>query len=75
MNAVGVDRAGTTGRQIAVPDFVCIFRQLDPLELGFTVLVEQAELDFGGVRREEREVDAEPAPGGPERKRLSFGDP
>jgi hypothetical protein len=75
MNAVGVDRAGTTGRQIAVPDFVCIFRQLDPLELGFTVLVEQAELDFGGVRREEREVDAEPVPGGPERKRLSFGDP
>ena len=75
MNAVGIDRARTTGRQVAVPDFVSIFRQLNPLELGFTVLVEQAELDLGGMGREEREVDAEPVPGGAERKRLAFGDP
>ncbi len=75
MSAVGVDRAGTSGRQIAVPDFVCIFRQLDPLELGLTLLVEQAELDLGGVGREEREVDAEPVPGGAKRKRFALGDP
>src|SRR5205823_3380383 len=43
---------------VAVPDFVRVFRQLDARDLLLAVLVEQADLDFGRVRREEREVHA-----------------
>lgn len=75
MDAVAVDGAGAGGGQIAVPDFVGIFGKLDALELGFTGVVEQAELNLGGVGRKEREVDAEPIPGGAERKRPALGDP
>jgi hypothetical protein len=42
MNAIGIDGTGTSRGEIAMPDFVGIFRQLDPLELGFTVVIEQA---------------------------------
>ena len=37
-------------------------------------VVEQAELDLGGMRRKEREIDAEPVPRRAERKRLAFAD-
>jgi hypothetical protein len=51
MDAVGVDGAGAGRGQIAVPDFIGVFRQFDPLDLGFAIVVEQAKLDLAGVRR------------------------
>ena len=68
VHAVAVDRAGPRVGQIAVPDLVGVFGQLDALELALAVVVEQAELDLGRVGREQREIDAEPVPGGAERK-------
>jgi hypothetical protein len=57
-----------------VPDLVGVFRQRDALELALAGGVEKTELDAGGVRGEEREVDTQPVPGGTERVRQSFGD-
>ena len=46
VDAIAVDQTGTRGRQIAVPDLIGIFRQLDALELGLAIRVEQAQLDL-----------------------------
>ncbi len=46
-----------------MPDLVGVFRQLDPLQLRLAFVVEEAELDLGGVGGEQGEVDAEPVPG------------
>ena len=62
VHPVAVDRAGPRVRQIAVPDLVGVFRQLDALEFALASLIEQAELHLGGVGREQGEVDAEPVP-------------
>src|ERR1700712_564176 len=72
LDAVGVHRAGTCGRQVSVPHLVRVLGQLDAFELSFAASVENAQLDFGRVGREEREIDAETVPCGTERKRLSF---
>lgn len=49
MDAVAVDGAGAGRGQIAVPDFVGIFGEFDPLQFGFAAVVEQAEFDLGGM--------------------------
>ena len=53
-------------RQIAMPDLVGTFRQPVARDL-MPARVEQAQLDFFGVRREHGEVDAKPVPGRTER--------
>jgi len=45
-------------RQIAVPDFVGIFRQRNAVDLANTLRIEETELDPLGVRREQGEIDA-----------------
>jgi hypothetical protein len=50
MHSVTVNGAGTDACDIAVPDFVRVLGQLDPLELPLAIAVEQTQLDFGGVR-------------------------
>lgn len=75
MDAVAVDGAGTGRGQIAVPDFVCVFRELDPFQFGLAAIVKQAELDFRCVGRKQREIHAEAVPGGTERKGSALGDP
>ena len=42
VNAITIDGAGAGVRQVTVPDFVGVFGQLDPLQLGFAGVVEQA---------------------------------
>ena len=54
MHAIAVDGARAVRRQIAVPDFVGVFRKFDALEFSFAAVVEQAELDLGGVGAENR---------------------
>jgi hypothetical protein len=55
-----------------VEDLVGIFRQRDPLELPLPGIVEQAKLDLGGIGRKQREIDAEPGPGGAQRIGKTF---
>ena len=40
MDAIAIDGARTCRGQIAMPDFVGVFRKLDPLDLGLAGLVE-----------------------------------
>ena len=72
MHAIAVDRAGPRIGQVAVPDLVGVFGQLDALDLALACGVEQADLDFGGVGREQREIDALAVPGGAERIGQTF---
>ncbi len=72
INTVAVDQPRVSVGQIAVVDLVGVFRKLDTLQLHFTGRIEQAEFDFGGVGREQGEVDAQTVPAGTERKGKPF---
>ena len=56
MDAVAVEHARLHARQIAVPDFVGIFRQLDPGDLGLAALVIEAEFDPLRMGRKQRKI-------------------
>jgi len=75
MHPIGVDGAGPRIRQVAVPDLVGVFGQLDAFELALALDVEQAELDLVRVRGKQREIHARSVPGGAERKRAAFAHP
>ena len=62
MYPVSVDGAGPRLRQITVPHFIGVLGQLNPFQLSAAGIVEQTKLDLGGIRREQREVDAQPIP-------------
>ena len=66
VHPVAVDLPGLDVRQIAVPDAVGVLRQGDPLQLPVTRTVEQAQVDAGGIGREQGEVDAVAVPGRPQ---------
>jgi hypothetical protein len=74
VHAVAVHRARTDARDAAVPYLVAVFGQLDALDFGPALAVEQAHLDLGGMRGEHREVDALPVPRGTARMRQAFAD-
>ena len=73
VNAVAVYGAGPRVGQEAVPHLVGVLRQLDPLDLGLAVVVEQAQLHLGRVGGEQGEVHAAPGPSRPARMRPPFG--
>src|SRR5580704_2465823 len=56
MDAVPINSGGSHVRQITVPNLVRVFRECDSLKFTFASLIEQAQLDFGRVSREEGEV-------------------
>jgi hypothetical protein len=62
VHAIAIDRARSRIGQVAVPDLVGVLGQRDPLDLRLAVGVEQAELDLGGMGREQGEVDAKSVP-------------
>src|SRR5882724_13633983 len=62
MHAIGVQQSGPRFRQVAVPDLVCVFRQLQSLDLAPAAGIEEAQLDLFGVLGKEREVNALPVP-------------
>ena len=74
VDAVAVELAGADVGHIAVEDLVGIFGQRDPLDFLAAVLVEQAELDLGGVGGEDREIGPLAVPGGAARVRQAFFD-
>jgi hypothetical protein len=55
-----------------VPDLVGVFRQLDTLGFLLSEVVEQAQLHFAGVSREDREIHPEPVPGRAQGERQAF---
>ena len=65
MHAIAIDGAGPRLRQETVPDFVGVFRQVDPAELGLTRVVEQAQFDPRCVGGEKGEVHTQAGPGRP----------
>ena len=72
IGAVTIADARPCRGQVAVPNLVGVFRQLDALELGSAIAVEEADLDPCGVSGKYREVDAEPIPGRTKRERSPF---
>src|SRR3954454_19329517 len=69
VHTVAIELARPAVGQVPMPDFIREFRKLDAFELLTAALVEQTELDLGGVRREQREVHAEAVPRRAERER------
>ena len=61
--------------KVAVPDLVGELRQRDPVGLLPPGRIEQAELDAGRIRGEDRDVDPRSVPGGAEWKRQTCRDP
>src|SRR4051812_39823614 len=60
--AIAIEQAGRRTGQIAVPDLVGVFRQRVARNLVAPGWLEQAKVNSLRMRREHREVDAEPVP-------------
>src|SRR5262245_62220407 len=71
IDSVPVKQIGSSVRQIGVPDFVGVFGKDDAGLLMPAGAVEEAELDFFGVRRKDRKVDAFTVPSRSERVRAA----
>ena len=67
VHAVAVKLTGPDIRQVAVPDLMGLFRQIDTLGFAPALRVEQAELDAGRVGGKQRKVDAFSVPCRPQR--------
>ncbi len=72
LDAVAVELAGLQLGEEAVPDVVGAFGEPDAVRLGPPEIVEEAQLDAGGVFGKEREVDAVAAPRRAERVGLAL---
>src|SRR5262245_23663955 len=71
MYAITVHRPRLCVGNIAVPNFVRVLREFDPI--GFLAAdIEQTQFDFRGVCGKESEVDTETIPGRTQRKRLAL---
>ena len=71
---VAVNQAGMRVGQVAVVDLIGVFGQLDALDFLFAAGVEQAQLDLGGVGREQGEIHPKAIPGGAEGEGQAFAD-
>jgi hypothetical protein len=74
VDAIAVILAGSDVGDIAVPDLVGIFRQLDAQQLALAVAVEEADLDLRRIGGEEREIDPLAVPARAEGKGHAFTD-
>ena len=72
VHAIAVDEPRRGAFEVAVPDLVGVLGQRDALELALAGGVEQAQLDAGRVRREQREVDAVAVPSRAAQVRHAF---
>src|SRR5688572_19210586 len=72
VDTVAIDRARPGIRQEAVPDLVCVFRKVDALDLCRAIIVEETQLDLGGIRGENSKIYSEASPRRTERERQSF---
>jgi hypothetical protein len=50
VHAIAVDRSRASVRQKPMPNLISIFGQFDAFDLALAAVVEQAQLDFGGMR-------------------------
>ena len=72
MHPVAVELTGAHLGQIAMPDFMGVFRQRDAGDLAAPAVVEEAQLHLRRVRGEKSEVDPRTVPGRAERKRAAL---
>src|SRR5437016_2396083 len=75
MHAIPVDLAGHHLGQIAVPDVVGALGQCNAFQLAPPAPVEQAQLHFLRVGREQREIGATPIPSRAQPMRRAFENP
>ncbi|MNO90258.1 hypothetical protein D3C76_817650 [compost metagenome] len=73
IDPVSVDLPRMRIRQVAMPDFVAVLRQLDALLFPLAAGIEQAQLHAGGMGREQREVHSQAVPCRTQRKRTPLG--
>ena len=72
VDAITIELAGQHVGQVGVPDFIRVLLQRDPLRfLARVGGVEEAQLDLGGMLREQGEIDPRTVPGGAEGVRVS----
>ena len=71
VNAIAVEGAGADARDVAVKHLVGVFGQFDA---GLALAVEQADLDLGGIGREQRKIGTLTAPVCAERIGKAFFD-
>src|SRR5206468_10702944 len=74
VNAIAVQESRPRFRQIAVPDPVGALGKRKALELAATARIEDGQLDGGGMRRMQREVNALAVPCCAERVRTAWPD-
>jgi len=74
VHPVAIDQAGVSVGEVAMVDLIGVFGQLYALDFLLAGGVEQAQLDLGGVGREEGEVDPKAIPGGAEGEGHAFAD-
>src|ERR1700730_17797243 len=72
VHAEPVNSAWRHSGQITMPYFVGVLRLIDPRRLALAAIVVETNLDAAGMRREQREIDAFPVPGGAQRVRQPF---
>ena len=58
IDAIPIEQPGPRFRQIAMPDQIIVFHERDALDFPPPLRIEDAELDFLRVLREQREIDA-----------------
>src|SRR6516225_2201465 len=73
VNAVAIDLSRRNVVEIAVPDILAALRQLDALQLASAQIVEQAQLDLGGVGGEQGEIGTPAVPACTEARMASGG--
>src|ERR1700737_2429846 len=74
VNTIPVKQVRASVRQVGVPDLVGIFRKHDARLLMAAGAIEQAQLDFFGMRRKNRKVYTLTVPSGPERVGMTRPD-
>ncbi len=74
VHAVAVQLARTDPLQIPVPDVARLLGQCHARRFFAVRLIEEAQLDAGGVLGEDSKTGALPVPGGPERVRATWPD-
>ncbi len=75
VHAVAVNQPRMGVGQVAMKGLVGVFGQFDAFQFHFASVVEQAQFDFCGVGREQREVNAQAVPGGAEGEGQTFTNP
>ena len=74
MNTVAVDRPRREIRDVSMPNLIRILRERDSIYFAFSIRVENADLNFGGMSREQSKIGSLAVPRGSARIGRTFPD-